>query len=103
MYYFNNIKKLIGGNYYGNGKCSVRIKYTPGYTIYIKSKYCWINTGNKKIFAIELFKTAKLSLGQSAKLANLCKVDFINDYLDRGEASVITLAKELKINCVIID
>jgi predicted HTH domain antitoxin len=38
----------------------------------------------KKILAIELYKTTKLSLGQSVKLANICKVDFIKLLGEKG-------------------
>ncbi|NSW89184.1 MAG: DUF3368 domain-containing protein [Firmicutes bacterium] len=34
---------------------------------------------------------------------NLILIEFLNDYLDKGEAEVIALAKELGINNVIID
>lgn len=38
----------------------------------------------KKIIAVELYNTGKLSLGKSSELANLCKADFIKLLSERG-------------------
>lgn len=38
----------------------------------------------KKLIAVELYNTGKLSLGKSSVLANLCKTDFIKLLSEKG-------------------
>lgn len=40
----------------------------------------------KKVMAVELYSTSKLSLGKSAQLAGLCKEDFIKYISDKGQS-----------------
>ncbi|NSW89183.1 MAG: UPF0175 family protein [Firmicutes bacterium] len=40
----------------------------------------------KKVMAVELYSTSKLSLGKSARLAGLCKEDFIKYLSDKGKS-----------------
>jgi predicted HTH domain antitoxin len=47
----------------------------------------------KKVTAMELYKEGKLSLGKSAKLADLCISDFI-DFLGTHKVSIFDYTKE---------